>query len=89
MSRGRARFTEADLRRAKKVAGPDMAVEICPDGRIRLVPACTTTLTPTDEDADLDRELEQHRAARADGMSFTAGFTGVVLDSTHTVGVIG
>jgi hypothetical protein len=39
MSRRPLRFTEADLRRAKKVAGPDMAVEILPDGTIRLVPA--------------------------------------------------
>ena len=35
-----ARFTAADLRRAAKVAeqmGPDWAVEIDPDGKIRVV----------------------------------------------------
>lgn len=32
-----SRFTEADLRKATKVAGKDMAVEILPDGTIRLV----------------------------------------------------
>lgn len=38
MSRRPLRFTEADLRRAKKVAGTDMAVEVLPDGTIRLSP---------------------------------------------------
>lgn len=39
MSRGRARFTEAELRRAAKVAAAaGMAVEILPDGTIRVVP---------------------------------------------------
>ena len=38
MSRSPARFTEADLRRAKKVAGRDMSVDILPDGTIRLTP---------------------------------------------------
>ena len=37
MSRRPARFTEADLRKAAKVAGKEMAVEILPDGTIRLI----------------------------------------------------
>lgn len=46
MSRGRARFTEADLKRAKKVAGKDMSVEVLPDGTIRLVPVLPTGRAP-------------------------------------------
>lgn len=41
MSRRPARFTEADLNRARKIAyraDPPMVVEILVDGRIRLVP---------------------------------------------------
>ena len=43
MSRRPARFTEADIRRAGKVAKQlGLAVEIAPDGTIRLVPASVT-----------------------------------------------
>ena len=43
MSRRPARFTEADIRRAAKVAKQlCLAVEIAPDGTIRLVPAAVT-----------------------------------------------
>lgn len=49
MSRRPARFTEADLRRAKKVAGKDMAVEILPDNTIRLVPISNPILTPQND----------------------------------------
>ena len=38
MSRGRAKFTQAELRRATKVAGNERTVEIAPDGTIRLIP---------------------------------------------------
>ena len=44
MSRRPARFTEADVRRAAKVAKQlGLAVEITPDGTIRLAPATVTT----------------------------------------------
>jgi hypothetical protein len=42
MSRRPARFTQADVHRAVKAvmrAGVNMAVEIAPDGTIRIVPA--------------------------------------------------
>ena len=43
MSRRPARFTEADVRRAAKVAKQlGLAVEITPDGTIRLAPAAVT-----------------------------------------------
>jgi hypothetical protein len=41
MSRGRAKFTQAELRRATKVAGNERTVEIAPDGTIRLIPLST------------------------------------------------
>jgi hypothetical protein len=44
MSRRPARFTEADVRRAAKVAMQlGLSVEIAPDGTIRLAPAAVTT----------------------------------------------
>lgn len=44
MARKACRFTEADVRRAAKVAKQlAMAVEIAPDGTIRIVPATVTT----------------------------------------------
>lgn len=55
MSRRAARFTEADVRRAAKVAKQlGLAVEIAMDGTIRLVPA---TVTKDTEAAPLDREI--------------------------------
>lgn len=42
MARGRLRFRQADIERALKAArsiGAAMAVEIAPDGTIRLIPA--------------------------------------------------
>lgn len=38
MSRRPARCTEADIRRAVKAAGERRAVDILPDGTIRLIP---------------------------------------------------
>lgn len=38
MSRRPARCTQADLNRAVKAAGPGMAVEVLPDGTIRITP---------------------------------------------------
>lgn len=46
MSRRPVKFREADLRKAKKVAGKDMAVEMRPDGTIRLVPVQSLGETP-------------------------------------------
>jgi hypothetical protein len=38
MSRRPARCTQADISRAIKAAGPGMAVDILPDGTIRIAP---------------------------------------------------
>jgi hypothetical protein len=55
MSRRPARFTEADVRRAAKVAKQlGLAVEIAPDGTIRLVPE---TVTKGTEAAPQEREI--------------------------------
>jgi hypothetical protein len=55
MSRRPARFTEADVRRAAKVAKQlGLAVEIAPDGTIRLAPANVTKATDA---APLGREI--------------------------------
>lgn len=44
MSRRPARFTEADVRRAAKVAKQlGLSVEIAPDGTIRIAPATVTS----------------------------------------------
>lgn len=53
MSRGRAKFTQAELRRATKVAGNERTVEIAPDGTIRLVPFLPTGHEPQ-EPANFD-----------------------------------
>jgi hypothetical protein len=54
MSRRPARFTEADVRRAAKVAKQlGLSVEIATDGTIRLAPAAVTnptTAPPTDRE---------------------------------------
>jgi len=50
MSRRPARCTQADIRRAIRAAeqaGAKMAVEISPDGTIRLIPAQETVKSPT------------------------------------------
>lgn len=62
MSRGPARFKQTDVRKAIKAAAGEMAVEICPDGRIRLVPFAARELTPIQQEDDLERELQEFRA---------------------------
>jgi hypothetical protein len=55
MSRRPARFTEADLKRAWAVAqkyGPDVAVDILPDGTIRLKKSPEVVPTPEPMDSD-------------------------------------
>lgn len=55
MSRRPARFTEADLKRAWSVAqkyGPDVAVDILPDGTIRLKKSTEVVATPEPIDSD-------------------------------------
>lgn len=64
MSRRPARFTQADVRRAVKATEGKMAVDIMPDGRIRLAPITADGLTPGNDDDELDRELREHRARR-------------------------
>lgn len=47
MSRRPARFTETDLKRAAKVAKAlGVAIDIMPDGTIRVAPAPETASTP-------------------------------------------
>lgn len=45
MSRRPARFTEAELKRVKKVSGKEVAVEILLDGTIRLTPVPEAAIT--------------------------------------------
>jgi hypothetical protein len=45
VSRRPARFTEAELKRVKKVSGKEVAVEILLDGTIRLTPVPEPALT--------------------------------------------
>jgi hypothetical protein len=52
-----ARFTKADLRRARQIveeAGPDWAVEIAPDGTIRIVKLRLPQITAPDPVEDYD-----------------------------------
>lgn len=56
MSRTAARFTQADLARALRAAqkaGPDMAVDILPDGTIRLTRTPSNGPEPPPEDRRL------------------------------------
>lgn len=55
MSRRPARCTEADIRRAVKVADGRMAVDILPDGTIRLIPieALPAKQQPLGEDREI------------------------------------
>ena len=60
MSRRPARFTEADVRRAAKVAKQlGLSVEIAPDGTIRLTAPREDRLTLPNDNAELDRELAE------------------------------
>lgn len=62
MSRRPARFTQADVRRALKAAGSERAVEILPDGAIRLVPFTGKHLTAANGSDELEEELREFRA---------------------------
>lgn len=56
MARRAARFTEIDLRRAIRAVkneGADMAVEILPDGTIRIVPYVTNKPVEPAEERDI------------------------------------
>lgn len=48
MSRRPARCTQAEIRRAVAEAGPDRAVDILPDGTIRLTPIKMLALKATE-----------------------------------------
>ncbi len=64
MSRRPAKFTEADLRRAAKVAkAMGVAIIVQPDGSIRVDPNTLPPLTRASDEAELDRELEEWRAS--------------------------
>jgi hypothetical protein len=70
MSRRPARFTQADVNRAIRAAeraGISMAVEILPNGIIRLSPVAPGCLTQGQDDAELDRELAGHLSKYANG----------------------
>jgi hypothetical protein len=45
VSRRPARFTEAELKRVRKVSGKEVAVEILLDGTIRLTPVPEVAIT--------------------------------------------
>lgn len=61
MSRRAARFTQADLARAIRAVeqtGASMAVEIGPDGTIRIVPISETCFTRQPEKPQVEEERE-------------------------------
>ena len=65
MPRGPSRFTQSDIAKALKAikqSGASMAVEIALDGTIRIVPVEMSRANAREAgEAELDRELEQHR----------------------------
>ena len=64
MSRRPARFTQADVVRAIKAAeqaAKPMAIDILPDGTIRLTPAAGVSSRDLIQD-ELDREIAEFRA---------------------------
>lgn len=65
MSRRPARFTQADVARARRAA-PDCVVEIMPDGVIRIIPV-EQGLTLPGSEASLDRELQEHLRTHGHG----------------------
>jgi hypothetical protein len=70
MSRGRARFTQADVARAIRAAQRTGAGEVIiePDGSIRIVvtPSTAAKRSSETEDEILDRELAEFEAEHAE-----------------------
>ncbi len=60
MSRRPARFTEADLNRARKIADlsmPPRIVEVTPEGAIRLIPQGKRPVDDSEREGDDDRRI--------------------------------